>query len=182
MNNTRKNLLFLFCFLLGIISFLPLQKVNAAYVLPYPSYMPGNKLYRVSRMFDVIKKYWHWGSLASYRYALGQSDKALVESKTLFEYGQYLLAVDALTRSNGALEAIPDLLRRANLEGKNIEKYTREVTDAMEVHAQLLAKIISDSPEQFTWTPEKSDAQVLPIHELLARAQHLRREIISKLP
>ncbi len=180
MKNNRSVHFFLLLFL--VYCLLPLRPVYASYVLPYPSYMPGNKLYRASRMVDAIKKYWHWGSLASYRYALGQSDKALVESKTLFEYSQYLLAVDALDRSNAALQAVPDLLRRAKHEGKNIEKYTREVTDAMQVHAQLLAKIISDTPEQFTWSPEKHDSQILFIHKLLSQAQQLRREIIATLP
>lgn len=182
MNNKRKFLLLSFCFLFSVFCFFALQKVNAAYVLPYPSYMPGNKLYRVSRVIDAVKKYWYWGNLASYRYELGQSDKALVEAKTLFEYNQYLLAVGALDRSNTSLKAVPEMLRRAKNEGKNIEKYRQELMEAMDAHRRLLAKIKSDTPEEFTWTPEKSTPQLLYIHKLLGESERLRREIIPTLP
>lgn len=133
-------------------------------------------------MIDAVKKYWHWGSLASYRYELGQSDKALVEAKTLFEYGQYVLALDALARSDDALQSVPVLLRRATREGKNVERYTREVVNAMDAHNLLLAKIIVNTPEEFVWSPEKRDPQTLYIHTRLTESQRKRREIITKLP
>lgn len=154
----------------------------AAYVLPYPSFMPGHKLYRVSRVVDEVKRYWYWGNLASYRYYLGQSDKALVEAKTLFEYRQYLLAFNALERSNTALQRVPDTLVRAKDEGKNIAKYRREFQEAMDEHKRLIAKLKQETPEEFTWTPEKSDSQVLPIHQALSEAERTRNDAVTKLP
>ncbi len=171
-----------FSVLLIVYCLLGQSRVYAAYVLPYPSVMPGNKIYRLSRMVDTFKRYWHWGNLSSYRYFLGQSDKALVEAKTLFEYNQYLLAVGALDRSNTSLKDVPEMLRRAKDEGKNIEKYRQELMEAMDAHRRVLAKIKSDTPEEFTWTPEKSTPQLLYIHKLLGESERLRREIIPTLP
>lgn len=155
---------------------------NASYVLPYPSFMPGNKLYRVSRFIDEVKRYWYWGNLSSYRYYLGQSDKALVEAKTLFEYRQYLLAVNALGRSNDALQRVPDSLKQAKNEGKDIEKYKEEFGSAMDEHKRLIAAIKEDLPEVFTWTPENSNPVVLSIHEALSQAVRKRNEIVINLP
>lgn len=162
-------------FILFLVVLIISRPAVAAYVLPYPSYMPGHKLYRVARLIDEVKRYWYWGNLASYRYYLGQSDKALVEAKTLFEYRQYLLAINALERSDTALQRVPDSLNRAKDEGKNIEKYKREFGEAMDEHKRLIAKLKQETPEEFRWTPEKSDPQTLRIHEELNRALRLRQ-------
>lgn len=147
----------------------------AAYVLPYPSFMPGNTLYRVSRFVDEVKRYWYSGNLSSYRYYLGQSDKALVEAKTLFEYRQYLLAVNALDRSNAALQRVPETLQWAKAEGKNIEKYEREFGEAMEEHKTIIGKLFGELPEEFIWRPEREKPQTLRIHEELNRSARLRQ-------
>ncbi|MBI5412010.1 hypothetical protein HZA43_02425 [Candidatus Peregrinibacteria bacterium] len=136
---------------------------NASYVLPYPSFMPGNKLYRVSRFIDEVKRYWYWGNLSSYRYYLGQSDKALVEAKTLFEYNQYLLAVKALDRSNAALQHVSDSLKGA------------EFREAMNEHKKVIGKLLGELPEEFIWRPEREKPQTLRIHEELNRALFLRK-------
>ena len=136
---------------------------DAAYVLPYPSFMPGNKLYRVSRFIDEVKRYWYWGNLSSYRYYLGQSDKALVEAKTLFEYNQYLLAVKALDRSNAALQRVPDSLKGA------------EFIEAMNEHKKVIGRLLGELPEEFIWRPEREKPQTLRIHEELNRALLLRQ-------
>lgn len=147
----------------------------AAYVLPYPSLMPGHKLYRVTRFMDEAKRYWYWGNLASYRYYLGQSDKALVEAKTLFEYQQYLLAVNALERSNKALQRVPDSLKRAKDEGKNIEKYKLEFGEAMDEHKKIIVKLLDELPEEFIWRSEGEYPKPLHIHEELNRALRFRQ-------
>jgi len=136
---------------------------NASYVLPYPSFMPGNKLYRVSRFIDEVKRYWYWGNLSSYRYYLGQSDKALVEAKTLFAYNQYLLAVKALDRSSAALQRVPDSLKGA------------EFIEAMNEHKKVIGKLLGELPEEFIWRPEREKPQTLRIHEELNRALLLRQ-------
>ncbi len=167
---------------IAIITLAMTSIVRASYVLPYPSYMPGHKLYRMARFMDEVKRYWYWGNLASYRYYLGQSDKALVEAKTLFEYHQYLLAINALERSNTALQRVPGSLKRATDEGKNIEEYKRELGEAMDEHKRLIAKLKMETPEVFTWTPEKSIPQVLALHQLLSAAEYLRNDALTKLP
>lgn len=115
------------------------------------------------RFFDEAKRYWYWGSLASYRYYLGQSDKALVEAKTLFEYRQYLLAVHALERSNAALRHVPDSLQGA------------EFIEAMEEHTKIIGKLLGESPKEFIWRAEREKPQMLRIHEELNRALRFRR-------
>ena len=85
------------------------SSVFADYTLPYPSYMPGNKLYKASRLFDELQKYWHWGNIASVKYRLKIADKYLVEAKVLFEYKQYVLALDALERSDMHIKSLLEL-------------------------------------------------------------------------
>src|SRR5687768_12398331 len=70
------------------------------YVLPYPSSMPGSSLYKIRLIFEEINKYWYFGNISQFTYNLRQSDKYLIEAKTLFEYKQYFLAYQALEKSN----------------------------------------------------------------------------------
>jgi len=102
----------LFGCLVGIVIFLSVSpQVRAEYVLPYPSAMPGNKLYRIMRIIDELKKPLYFGSITRYKYHLSLADKYLVEAKTLFEYKQYLLAVDALERSDREFQEATPLLQ-----------------------------------------------------------------------
>lgn len=159
--------------LLIVMIFFP-GAVFASYMLPYPSYMPGNKLYPVMRFFDEAKRYWYWGSLTSYQYFLGQSDKALVEAKTLFEYNQYLLAIAALHRSDRLLQRAPDALRRAKQEGKEVGKFEQEFKEAMAEHKKIIMRLLDTLPEEFTWRPERESPKQLRIHEELKQALLLR--------
>jgi hypothetical protein len=162
--------------LILLITVLSIPDVTlAAYVLPYPSFMPGNKLYTVMRFLDEVKRYWYWGNLASYRYFLGQSDKALVEAKTLFEYRQYLLATDALSRSNTYFQKAPDSLRKAQEEGKDIKTYEQELAAAAAEHKKILMALIEDTPEEFVWKPEREEETILSIREDLMKAIQLRK-------
>src|SRR5450759_5012191 len=86
-----------FSFLLSLV-FSHSSLVYADYVLPYPSYMPGSSLYKVSRVVDLLKFYWSWGNIAQIKYHLALSDKYLIEAKTLMEYKQFLLGTDDLRR------------------------------------------------------------------------------------
>ncbi len=131
--------------------------VRADYVLPYPSYMPGNKLYRVTRIIDKLKNYWYFGEIGQAKYHLGLADKYLVEAKTLFEYRQYLLAVDALQRSDDEFKKVP----------KNL--------DAAEKHIEVLTQLLSIVPDAFTWTSEKAEATQLPLKNLLEASIRLRQ-------
>lgn len=149
--------------------------VDASYVLPYPSLMPGHKLYGVIRIVDDLKRYWYWGNLASYRYSLGQSDKALIEAKTLFEYGQFPLAIAALARSNNHLAGAPQALARAKQEGKVMGRYEEEFNEAMREHAKIITRLLEIVPEEFTWRPEKENPTLLHLHTELTKALLLRR-------
>lgn len=141
--------------------------IHAAYVLPYPSYMPGNKLYSVSRMIDAMKKYWYFGAISQVKYHLELSDKYLVEAKTLFEYKQYLLATDALLRSTEAFQALESDIKRAVDQHKDMRVFVGEIEDAGSAHQEVLLNLKSSTPETFRWTPEKASASDLFLSEEL---------------
>lgn len=140
------------------------SSVYASYVLPYPSYMPGNTMYNVSRLMDKVKQCWYWGNIAKVKYHLGLSDKYLVEAKTLFEYKQYLLGADALTRSTKEFEKLPALVLAGEKEGKDMTPSISIIVDASDEHKRVLESMKKESPSEFRWTPEKTSASDLPLH------------------
>lgn len=142
---------------------------HADYVLPYPSYMPGNTLYKISRVFDLFKKYWYFGNIAQVKYHLGLSDKYLVEAKTLFEYNQYLLGTDALGRSDREFSQIPNYIRGTGME--------RNVGEAAQKHIEVLTGI--HVPIQFTWRPEKAAPMQLPLGSMIQSSIELREHVAS---
>lgn len=154
-----------------------LSLINASYVLPYPSAMPGNKLYTLERFFDTVKKYWCFGSIASYKYELGLADKYLVEAKTLFEYKQFLLAADALKRSDIHVEKLPSLVFSIEKEGKDTHMIQQNISQAMEEHIRVLYRIKEEVPESFEWNPEKGNKEDLQLHTMIQNAMLLRRNI-----
>jgi hypothetical protein len=165
-------ILSVFCFLLS--AFFPVYAND--YVLPYPSFMPGNKLYRISRIIDKLQNYWNWGSLAQERYHLELSDKYFVESKILFEYKQFLLGVDALRRSNDELLFIRKNILEAKSEGKNVDDVAKNYLSALEKHQEVLHKIKQIVPAVFEWAPEKERSTILPLYQLLDDAILLRKK------
>ena len=152
----------------------PLRHVRAAHILPYPSFMPGNKLYRITRAFDRLKWYWQYGSIGRYKYHISLSDKYLVEAKTLFEYEQYLLAVDALRRSDAEYGKIPSYLRRGKREGKDMHTFERDFSDALIAHKRILSALIAGVPEQILWSPEKSAPTDLPLRAIITESISIR--------
>lgn len=151
--------------------------VRAEYVLPYPSFMPGNKIYKISRVVDALKEYWSFGNLSKVKYHLGQSDKNLVEAKTLFEYKQYLLAAAALARSNGHFKNIAGFLDAASGEGKDVTLWRSSAREAAIVHQAVLASLMVQVPESFDWRPEKDEATALSLHELLKKSIEIRQAL-----
>ncbi len=160
-----------------VISFALARPAYADYVLPYPSSMPGNKLYKVGRFVDTLKKHWYWGSIASYRYRLALADKYLIEAKTLFEYKQYLLATDALRRSNDEFRQLPIYLKKAKDEKKDIAQLQSILRAATGAHVQILEDISLRVPAEFQWIPEKSQATDLPLGRLLREAVDTRKVV-----
>ena len=158
-----------------VITFLITNSVIASdYVLPYPSYMPGHKLYTISKLFDLLKQYWYWGTIASIKYHTNISDKYLVEAKTLFEYKQYLLALQALDRSNDHFLKISPLLGLANKERKEIKEIVNSYHGEIFAQSKLLEELKQITPLEYLWTPEKKKSTQLFIRENLNAAIKLR--------
>ena len=169
-------------FLILIVSIFPGWKIYADdYVLPYPSYMPGNTLYKVSRMLDKVQNFWYWGNLAQEKYHLGLSDKYLVEAKVLFEYHQYLLAVNALKRSNEQYLLVHPYIAKAAIEGKDIRTILHTFIAATVEHERVLDTIKQQIPQTFTWNPEKDKPTHLLLHNLIDEAVALRKKEILEL-
>ncbi|MBI5449609.1 hypothetical protein HY948_04840 [Candidatus Gottesmanbacteria bacterium] len=160
--------------LLVFAAFLWTTTVRAEYVLPYPGSMPGSKFYLLSRIADSLKRYWYWGSIASLQYHLQLSDKYLVEAKTLFEYQQYVLAVDALTRSNEQFTVLPGLLHEIEKEGKNVSKLRQKISEASEKHLKTLDGIQTEVPAQYVWKPEKLEPVFLDFTKIFFEAKQKR--------
>jgi hypothetical protein len=157
------------------------QPVFADYVMPYPSYMPGNTLYRISRVLDKLKNYWSWGNIAQVKYHLGLSDKYLIEAKTLMEYKQYLLGANALTRSDDEFGQIPVYLQGAKNEGVDILQLQNTVAFAAEKHVELLNGMLSNTPAQFLWTPEKAQSTALPLGAMVQTSIGIRQKIEKEI-
>lgn len=155
--------------------------VGADYVLPYPAYMPGHKFYRLSRVIDELKTWWYWGSIASWKYHSHLSDKYLVEAKTLFEYRQYLYALDALERSNKEFQIAPTLIEKAEREGKRADLLKAQTREAAATHIKVLEKLISELPKEFLWTPEKDKSTNLQLSVLLNNAISQRQDVLGKI-
>ena len=170
-----KKLLF-FYFLFSIFYFCP-HIVLANYVLPYPSYMPGNIFYKVSRVADRIKSYWSWGNIAQIKYHLALSDKYLVEAKTLMDYRQYLLGVDALRRSDEEFSALPVIVQKATKEYGSVPAFQKQIQDAALEHKDILTGLAATVPARFTWTPEKSASIRLELGEEITHALDIRQQV-----
>lgn len=136
----------------------------SSYVLPYPSAMPGSMSYKVHLAWEVLMKYWYFGSFGQFDYNLKQADKYLVEAKTLFEYQQYLLGDKALEKSNMYFSKTLPYLQQAKREGKDISEKRALLHEAVLKHKDVLETIQSATPATFIWSPEKSPASTLYIH------------------
>lgn len=155
------------------------QLVTAEYVLPYPSYMPGNKLYRISRALDQLKRYWYFGNISQIKYHLRLSDKYLVEAKTLFEYKQYFLALDALDRSNKNVHRLRLLILLSEREKKDISSLLPIIQEDMVVHQSILNTLRNQLPMETLWQPEKQPSVLLPLHQSLDTAIEQRKNLIN---
>ena len=154
-------LLVIICFFKSIPAF-----AESSYVLPYPSFMPGSIFYKLNLVKEEVLKYWYFGNFGQFYYNLKQSDKYLVEAKTLFDYKQYLLAYKALRKSDRYFEKI----------GKNIlEKKTR-LKEAAQKHIEELTKLKSNVPSTFNWIPERNSPTILKLWESIDMSIRLREK------
>ena len=171
---------FVICLFIILYSLFVPKIIFADYVLPYPSYMPGSALYRVSRMTDRLKFYWSWGNIAQVKYHLALSDKYLVEASTLMEYKQFLLGADALGRSDKEFMQLPAFLTGVKMERVDVSRLQRITTQAADKHVEVLTGLLSVVPDQFTWTPEKSSATELPLGAMIRTSMDVRRKIAGQ--
>lgn len=145
-------------FLVLILLLLSANKIYAQeYVLPYPSEMPGGRLYFFYQLKEKVDGFLYFGNLASFKYHQELADKYLVQAKTLFEYRQYLLAVNSLKKSNFNLVEEKNSLIRASKEGKDVSKKREELTSEIQKHILVLQKLKEEVPESFSWVPERGD-------------------------
>lgn len=169
---------YFFSFLLVIFLFASFgQPVlsESSYVLPYPSVMPGSKAYKLHLFWEKISKYWYFGSFGQFKYNLKFSDKYLVEAKTLFEYKQYLLAYNALQRSDQYFKNIPSLLIKAQEENKDITQTQKIFKEASLKHIEELTKLKEVVPKEFVWKPEKSNETKLNLWESIDNSLKIRK-------
>lgn len=152
-------------------------QVRAEYVLPYPSFMPGNKLYKISKIVDYLKRFWYWGSIASIKYNLGLSDKYLVEAKILFEYKQYALALNSLKQSDYYVQQLPWFISKSKNEMKDTALLQTTVVNAMLTHTAVIATLKNELPTDFLWQPEKQERSLLPIGLSLDQALQIRKRV-----
>lgn len=151
---------------------------QSAYVLPYPSYMPGSSIYKIHLIWEELMSFYYFGNFAQLTYNLKQTDKYLVEARTLFEYKQYLLAVKALEKSNKYFEKTQIYLDNAKQEGKDITQKKSLLKNAALKHIEVIDKIRNHAPETFTWEPEKDHPSELNISGILDKSKKIRERFI----
>lgn len=152
----------------------PKIRADSDYVLPYPGIMPGHRLYPVKQLADRLYRYWAFGSFSGHRYELGLADKKLVEAKTLFEYRQYFLAVQALAESDEHFKNAAACLNKAAGQGKDVSKKNENFRAAAEKHRQVLENLIEVLPPKLVWQPEKQTAIDLDLGSVLKEAIKIR--------
>lgn len=159
-----------------LFSFIFAQQAFAQeYILPYPGQMPGSKFYILSQIKEKIDEFLYFGDFSQYRLYRELSDKYLVEAKTLFEYKQYLLAVNALKKSNDYFNKSEKSLENARLEGKNISQKRAELDLARIKHVEVLKKIRGEIPQEFNWTPEKDDTTYIMLWDEVDGSINVRK-------
>lgn len=151
---------------------------QSSYVLPYPSFMPGSKFYQLQLLKDALLKYWYFGNFGQFRYNLKQSDKYLVEAKTLFEYKQYLLGYQALEKSNEHFVKLKPILANARNEGKNITEKEKTLHVGGLKHIEVLVALESSFPETYFWQPEKSLPTNLHLKSIIEKSIEIRKGVL----
>lgn len=146
----------------------------AIYVLPYPSVMPEGIAYKLHLALEAAQRFWYFGDFGQFTYNLKESDKYLVEAKTLFDYDQYLLGYNALQKSDEYFSKTLPLLLHARKNHKNIQEFRALLTNASQKHIEVLSFLEKNIPHSVIWRPEKSGAVFLPLQNEINHAIHVR--------
>lgn len=148
---------------------------ESSYVLPYPSSMPGSLNYKLHLIYENLSRYWYFGNFGQFEYNLKMADKYLVEAKTLFDYKQYLLGYKALQKSDVHFAKIMSSLEKANSEKKNISQKKTILKEAVLKHVEVMEKIDIETPDIFTWQPEKGLPTNLDLKRDIENAISIRK-------
>jgi len=146
----------------------------SSYVLPYPSTMPGSIFYKINLVKEMVLKYWYFGDFGQFTYNLKESDKYLVESKTLFEYQQYLLGYRALQKSDTYFVKTLPNLNMAKTRGKDILENRSILSQAALKHIEVLSRMRASVPSSFLWQPEKVGSTNLNLRDAIDSSIKLR--------
>lgn len=169
-------------FFLLIFAFIFLIKTpvyaESGYVLPYPSAMPGSVWYKLDLLKEELGSILFFGDISQFKFNLSQSDKYLVEAKTLFEYRQYLLAYQALVKSDEFFEKSKPNLTLAKLHGKVISEKLTLLKSASEKHTEVLEKLRLEVPATFQWAPEKGQPTDLNLQKAIDRSIKIRKSVL----
>lgn len=171
---------YLWLFFLIIIFFFKTTPALAesSYVLPYPPPMPGSFLYKIRLVSEQIQKYWYFGNFGQFSYNLKQSNKYLVQAKTLFEYKQYLLGLEALKKSDVYFKKSPSFIAYAKKENKNIDRQQKILKDAALKHIEVLNGIKNNAPKEIIWNAEKSQPIKIFLSNSLEEAIRIRESCL----
>lgn len=151
---------------------------DSNYVLPYPSVMPGSLFYKPRLLLEAVSKYWYFGNFGQFKYSLKEADKYLVESKTLFEYGQYLNASIALKNSDEYFKKTFLYLSGAKDEGENINTNRKILSEAAQKHIEVLKKLLNELPGSFEWKPEKEKPTLINIKDNIEESISIRSKYL----
>ena len=169
-----KNLFIFFTLVYLLVFFSKPVFAESNYVLPYPSFMPGNILYKINLIKDDILRYWYFGNFNKFKYNLRQADKYLVEAKTLFEYKQYFLGFEALKKSDKFFSLIATNLKEAEKEKKNIRNNIYILKSAAAKHTEVLEKLRDELPKTFNWQAEKEKPIMLNLKATIDESISIR--------
>lgn len=174
-----RKILLIFLFFISFNFIVPkIVSAESTYVLPYPSYMPGNFFYQPRLIISKISKYIYFGDFGKFDYNLKESDHYLVEAETLFEYKQYLLATEALSRSDEYFKKIYPALEGARKNGKNISERDLILKEASRKHMEALDHISEHLPEEVEWNPENSTPTNLNFKKIIENSINTRNSVL----
>ncbi len=140
--------------------------------------MPGSFLYKPHLLFEAFLKYWYFGNFGQFEYNLKESDKYLVEAKTLFEYDQYLQGSISLRKSDNYFGKTLPYLLLAKKEGKDISEKRQILSQAASKHIEILNILLKELPPSFEWKPEKEKPTTIKLKEELDNAIGIREKYL----
>lgn len=174
-----KKILLTFLFLISLNFIVPsFASAESTYVLPYPSYMPGNFFYQPRLIISKISKYIYFGDFGKFDYNLKESDHYLVEAKTLFDYQQYLLGSEALGKSDEYFKKIYPALENARKNGKDISERDLILKEASRKHMETLGHLNEHLPEEVEWNPENSTPTKLNFKKIIENSINIRNSVL----